>query len=305
MSWRYVYISKAEKISLHLDSLKISNANEDISIPLNEVNSILIDSYSTELTVRLLARLSEYKIVLIVCDVSMMPIGVYTVFSGYHKGYKIQKVQIELSEQFKGELWKCLIKEKLRNQHKCLYGKFKDKDMDIALDTLSKYSELVENYDSTNREGLGARVYFKALFGDKFSRNDDSNSINSFLNFGYAIIRSSFCRAIVIHGLNPSFGIFHRNEFNSFNLADDLMEIYRPIIDEYIYCNFLKKDTLDRKDKLSIINILNYYIMHNGEKINIATSIEKFVISYINAIKSNNINMLSFPEIAILEEYEL
>lgn len=303
MSWRYVYISKAEKISLHLDNLKISNDDDDITIPLNEINSILIDSYSTELTVRLLARLSEYKIVLIVCDISMMPIGVYTVFNGHHKGYKIQKIQIELPEHFKGELWRCLIKERLSNQYKCLYSKFKDKE--TSLNTLSEYCELVEHYDSTNREGLGARIYFKSLFGDNFSRNDSSNNINSFLNFGYAIIRSCFCRAIVAHGLNPAFGVFHRNEFNSFNLADDLMEIYRPIIDEYVCSNFIEKDSLDRKDKLNIINILNYYIMHNGEKINVASSIEKFVISYINAIKDNNLNILSFPETSILEEYEL
>ena len=303
MSWRYLYISKAEKLSLHLDNLKIEKESGNVSIPLNEINSILIDSYNTQLTVRLLARFSEYKIMLIVCDVSMMPVGIYTLFSGHHKGYKIQKQQINSPEQLKGELWKSIVEHKIQNQ-KLTAIDCVGKDAPV-ISNMNDYEHGVGFYDCTNREGISARAYFKAMFGGDFSRNDEMNIINGFLNFGYSSIRSCFCRAIVVHGLNPSLGIFHKNEFNSFNLADDLMEVYRPIIDKYVYDELRLFDTFERCHKLRLLNLLNYYIMHNNEKINISTSIEKFVISYIKVIETGNINYLSFPDIKIKETYEL
>ena len=294
-------------MSLHLDNLKIEKESGNVNIPLSEINSILIDSYNTQLTVRLLSRLSEYKILLIVCDISMTPIGIYSTFNGHHRGYKIQRNQIDSSEKVKGEIWQIIVKNKLLNQ-KLVLEKFTDNKENRCISDLNyiqECSDSVEFYDSTNREGIGARLYFKKMFGDSFSRNDDSISTNSFLNFGYAIIRSSFCRAISLYGLNPSLGIFHRNEFNSFNLADDLMEIYRPIIDEYVFNNYKYKESFERNDKFELINVLNHYILHDGEKINISSSIEKYVLSYVKCIENADSNLLNFPNINIIEKYEL
>lgn len=233
MGWRYLYIKNCDKLSLDLDSLAIDFNNKRTKIPLNDIHTIMVEDYKATLTSRLLSRLSDYKILLLICDVNMMPTAILNSFSGHHHGAYIVNKQIHLSNDLKGRIWKVIIENKILNQYTIAYKN----NLCSSNSILINFANSVNINDSTNREGVAAREYFKCIFGDKFSRNDSINNYNNYLNYGYSIIRSCFCRDIAANGLIPSIGIFHRNEFNNFNLADDLMEVYRPLIDNWVLNN--------------------------------------------------------------------
>lgn len=124
------------------------------------------------------------------------------------------------------------VQAKICNQAKCL----EINEIDEAK-TLFAIAKNVASGDSSNREGYAARLYFKLLFGTDFTRDDESN-INAALNYGYAILRSYIAKTIVAYGLEPSLGIHHKSQLNQFNLADDIIEPYRPIVDNFVYQNY-------------------------------------------------------------------
>lgn len=301
MSWRFIYIKNADKLNTNLNSLVLSQDGKEFEIPLEDINTILLEDYKTVVTSRLLARLVDFKIQLVVCDNSMLPCAILTPIGKYHREYKMQKIQLSLDEEKKGELWANIVKKKISNQLLVMdrFNCEEDKK-----NMLYKFIGEVEHGDITNREGLAAKVYFRSLFGDKFSRNNDETIINSSLNYGYTIIRNCFCRAIVGLGLIPSIGIFHKNELNSFNLADDLMEIYRPLIDLWVKNNIKNEEFLDKSHKLRLINILNGSIQYGNENITVGSSIEKYVKRVINFMEDKECEIV-YPDILSFVEDEL
>lgn len=301
MSWRFIYIRNADKLNSNLDNLVISQDQKEFEIPLIDINTVLLEDYKTVITSRLLAKMVEFKIQLVVCDNSMLPCAVLTPIGKYYREYKTQKIQLSLDNNRKSEIWASVVKEKISNQFKVLdkiNGNKEKKDM------IFNFLQNVENGDVTNREGLAAKVYFREMFGEGFSRNDDSTITNSALNYGYTIIRNCFCRAIVGLGLIPSIGIFHKNEFNSFNLADDLMEVYRPIVDLWVKNNIKDEESLSKNHKLKLINILNGYVRYGNEKITVSNSIEKYVKRMVDFMENKKLD-INYPDILSFVEDEL
>ena len=207
MSWRFLYIKNADKLNINLDNLIITQDGKESNIPLSDINTILIEDYKTVITSRLMAKIVEFKIQLVVCDNSMLPCAILTPIGKYHREYKMQKKQLSLNQDIKNKLWANIIKEKISNQLIVMKEFSKNKDKE---DILSTFIKEVEDGDITNREGLAAKIYFRELFGENFSRNNEDTIINASLNYGYTIIRNCFCRAIVGLGLIPSIGIFHK-----------------------------------------------------------------------------------------------
>lgn len=301
MSWRFLYIKNADKLNTNLDNLIITQDGKESNIPLSDINTILIEDYKTVITSRLMAKIVEFKIQLVVCDNSMLPCAILTPIGKYHREYKMQKKQLSLNQDIKNKLWANIIKEKISNQLIVMKEFSKNKDKE---DILSTFIKEVEDGGITNREGLAAKIYFRELFGENFSRNNEDTIINASLNYGYTIIRNCFCRAIVGLGLIPSIGIFHKNEYNSFNLADDLMEVYRPLIDRWIKININEQQFLDKNIKLRLVNILNGTIRYGNEDITINNSIEKYVKKVFNHIENEN-SQIIFPDILSFIEDEL
>jgi CRISPR-associated protein Cas1 len=130
----------------------------------------------------------------------------------------------------KKRLWQAIVTAKLKHQSAVLRH-FEKQEKASQLDV---YAKQVQSGDPQNREASGARVYWKALFGDAFSRHPEGDWPNALLNYGYALLRASAARAVCAAGLNPVFGIHHENSTNAFPLADDLMEPYRPLVDYYV-----------------------------------------------------------------------
>lgn len=224
---------------------------EKVTVPIEDIGFVLIDNPLVSITIPLLNALSESNVAVVFCDAKGMPTSMMQNFdNNLLQGENIQN-QISATETLKKNLWKQTIESKIKNQTALLNKLGKNGDL------LKPYYKNVKSGDSNNREGIAARIYFQELFGKNFTRDRFLSGTNLLLNYGYTIIRSATARAIMSTGLFPAFGIFHHNRSNAFPLADDLMEPYRPFVDEIVFD--LQKDhslELNKASKEKIIRVL-------------------------------------------------
>lgn len=204
---------------------------------------------------------------------------------------------MDWSKDIKRIVWQKIIKQKILTQSYVLKMKNKFEKSNQLL----TYYDKVELGDITNREGHAAKVYFNELFGMDFIRKRNADDIvNSSLNYVYQILRSKISQEIIAHGYIPSIGIFHCSEYNYFGLADDLIEVYRPIVDFYVI-NILENEdinfmTTSYKEKL--LNILYENIFYGSNKQKIIESIRLFVINVVDAITNKKTDSIIFPVLA-------
>ena len=226
MTWRVVHVSQSEKMCLKLDNLLVQKMGQEFTVPLSDISIIVAEGGDTVVTLRLLSALSKYNIALVVCDNEHLPTGIYHSQNGHFRAYKRLKEQMDWSQKQKDKAWQIVTYYKINNQEDVLAMFEKSLD-NIRL--LSDYKEQIEPGDRTNREGHAAKVYFNELFGKQFVRvtQQEADVINAGLNYGYAIMRAQMARIVAGYGLNGLLGIFHKNEYNQFNLVDDLMEPFR------------------------------------------------------------------------------
>lgn len=223
-----------------------------------------------------------------------MPIGMINSLADNQRSVKFNRKQIEWNKNIKQIVWQRIIKHKILLQSMVLYMLGKKEKIEI----LKEFANNVEIGDITNREGHAAKVYFHELFGTDFIRERNSSDIyNSSINFMYQVTRSKISQEIVSHGYISSLGIFHCNEFNYFDLADDLIEVYRPIIDYYVY-KLIKQENatfLTSNLKENMIKILFNYVDFGKTKQKILESIRLYVISVTDSLTNENLDDLTFP----------
>lgn len=221
--------SNNKKLSVYRGFLRIEEEGNVLKdIPFNSISSIIITAFNVIYTNNLLQRLCEENIPLIILGQNYSPNGMLISYIGQSKQTEIQYLQIENKKPLEKKIWQLLIKEKIKNQSKVLELFCKENKLQYIFKT-------VLSGDRTNREAYAARLYFKSLFGEDFIRDKNLSGINAFLNYGYAILRSSLARYVVASGLNPSLGVGHYNKLNPFCLVDDLIEPFRPIVDCFVY----------------------------------------------------------------------
>ena len=298
MAYRNIVISSNVHLGIKNEQLIVSG-EADGSVPVEDIRTLLIESRTATISTYALSFLAQKGVCVYVCDDKHLPCGILTPFSQHSR----QKKQIELQfAQTKPKLkniWSEIVVFKILNQAKCLELCNKDEETVRKIRGLSKR---VLSGDTTNVESQAAAMYFLSLFGRDFSRNDET-SINFALNYGYAIIRGYICRTIAKYGFEPSVGIHHCSQLNNFNLADDLIEPFRPIVDLFVAKNV--KEEFDKKARMEIVNILNYEILINNEKHSVAYAIELVVQSLINNFTGEK-NRLSLPILMdlLIHEYE-
>lgn len=204
--------------------------NKDtVTRPIEDIGFIVIENPMVSITVPLLNELSDNNVSVIFCDKKQMPKSMLMSLDGNSTLQESYKYQFDAGVTLKKRLWKQLIESKIRNQA-ALLDKVGEKG-----DVLKTYYMNVKSGDTDNREGAAARIYWSHLFGSSFRREREGSPPNNLLNYGYTILRAAVARALIGSGLYPAFGIFHRNRYNSFPLADDVMEPYRPFVDEIVY----------------------------------------------------------------------
>lgn len=218
-------------IAKHRGFITIKQGDECFGeVPLDDIGVLMISAFGATCTKEALVSLAEQGAVTILCGSKGMPSAmVLPVHANYEAALRI-RMQTQASQPLKKRLWQAIVTAKLNHQSAVLtFFDSREKANQVAI-----YAKQVQSGDPQNREASGARIYWKALFGDAFSRHPQGDWPNSLLNYGYALLRASAARAICTSGLNPIFGIHHENNTNSFPLADDLMEPYRPLVDFYV-----------------------------------------------------------------------
>ena len=199
------------------------------SIPIEDIGFVVLEDQQTSITLPLLNALSDNNVAVILCGENRMPNALLMNLDSNRTQGEHYRMQIAASEPLKKGLWKQIVETKIRNQAALL------RKLGYDGDKLKPCYMNVKSADADNREGIAARIYWSELFGAEFYRSREGSPPNNLLNYGYTILRAAVARAIMGSGLFPAFGIFHRNRYNSFPLADDVMEPYRPYVDELVY----------------------------------------------------------------------
>ena len=279
MSFRTVVIANQAKISYKNRFLVVKKDIEEKYIHLSEIDTIIVDSISVSISSYLLKELTDNKINIIFCDEKHNPYGQIQPFYSRHNSSKKIIEQTKWTLKNKDNLWTLIVKNKIINQA-FLLKKIKSKQENLVF----SYVDEVGVGDKSNREGHASKVYFNALFGKKFSRGNN-DIINAKLNYGYAILLSTISKEITNNGYLTQLGIHHKNEFNPFNLACDLMEPFRVIIDAFVYYN--QERELDSNLKLDIINIFNNIYTFNSKKYTLKDIIELYVKNTFKVLSEN------------------
>lgn len=279
MSWRTIVVSSSAKLDYQLGYLVVRKTDV-VKIYLNEIYMLIIESTAVSLTAALLCELMKRKIKVIFCDEKRNPCSELIPYYGAHDTSDKIRKQIQWNIDTKKEIWTEIIKEKIFNQELLLY-KLGLKEAKL----LTKYRSELLLGDTTNREGHAAKVYFNALFGKEFTR-DSENSINASLNYGYSLLLSCFNREIVANGYITQLALFHDNMFNPFNLASDLMEPFRPLVDELVV--LMNPQKFEHDEKIKLISLLQQEVIINNRKETIINAIKIYCRSVFDALNENN-----------------
>lgn len=285
MSWRTVVVASSAKLDYQMGYLVIRK-EEITKIHLSEISILIIENTAVALTAALLCELTKKKIKVVFCDEKRNPSSELIPYYGSHDtSAKIRK-QITWSEQAKKAVWTEIVSEKIKQQaeHLEIYSK-------PEASMLYSYIHEITFGDETNREGHAAKVYFNALFGKDFTRTED-NSINAALNYGYGIILSCFTREIVANGYLTQLGVFHDNMFNQFNLASDLMEPFRPIVDRVVVR--LNPQQFEHDEKVEILRLLENEVVIANRKEYVNNAIAIYTRSVFEALNDNDASLIKF-----------
>ena len=296
MAFTNLFIEITVRLSVKNEQLVVLN-NEEHTIPLEDINSICIDSLRTNITTYTLNKIVEHDIILYVCDEKHLPKGMLLSVNNYSRKLRNLKRQIEMPKPVLKRMWQSIVMQKIENQALVL----KELEYYDSYKELKLISNKVLSGDSTNMEAVAAAIYFKTIFGKDFSRKN-ADLYNSCLNYGYAIVRGMISRSLVMYGFEPALGIFHHNQLNAFNLADDIIECFRPLVDLYVLKNVTIKDELDSDTKRVIYNLINILILIDGKSYNIQTAIENVVKSLATSFE-NKSNDIKLPVLNGLKEY--
>ena len=286
MSWRTLVIRSRAKLDYKMNYMVVRKLDETNKIFIDEIHTLIIESTAVSLTAALLNELTKNKVKIIFCDEKRNPSSELISYYGSHDTSAKYRSQISWSSSIKEKVWTEIVREKIKNQS-ILLKELGHEEYKM----LDEYYKQVELFDTTNREGHAAKVYFNALFGKGFSRSNEE-PINSALNYGYAILLSAINREVVSMGYMTQFGLFHDNMFNQFNLSCDLMEPFRIFVDRKIISMDIGE--LDSKAKLRIIEAMNDTIDIDGQNMYFNNALKVYCKSVFDALNNNDVLEIKF-----------
>lgn len=286
MAFRTIVVKRRCKLEYSLNYL-ICRGEEEKRVLLDEIEFLIIQNTGVSLTCALLSALIEKKVKVIFCDTQSNPQFELTPYYNHYGSYKKINQQIHFSDKIKDELWTRIVYEKIKNEYRLLVklNRVNSKKLEI-------YLSEIEIGDITNREGHAAKVYFNSLFGNSFSRDDLSNSINKYLNYGYSIIVSAINREIKMAGYLTELGIHHKGETNSFNLTYDLFEPLRTYVDSFV----AKGDINDENFKDFYIKLLSSQVRFKNSVVFLDNALHLYIQSMFSVLNNNTIEDATFIE---------
>ncbi|WP_223669052.1 type II CRISPR-associated endonuclease Cas1 [Kangiella shandongensis] len=298
MRWNVLEIAQNGRyLKLYRGFLLVMDDKEELGrVIIDELNCLVLSAEQATLSKQIIVKLAEHGIPIITCGTNYHPISITLPYSVHHQSNKVIHLQIDASQPLKKRLWQRLVKAKIFNQYRVL--DYCDPAQSAETLRLKRLSNKVRSGDPDNCEAQASRIYWQSLMGSDFRRRPRSSDVeNSALNYGYTILRAACARAIVAAGLNPSLGLHHQNINNPFCLADDLMEIYRPLIDLTIQTMDLV-DTLTPSNKAALTKVLQADVTLNEETTTVNTSMQKLAQSVVQSLDNKEVS-LQIPELVI------
>lgn len=295
MSWRTIVISKSEKIKLKNNNFCVINENkQELLFPFTELNSVILENNYSVTTSQVLSKLVENDVYVIVCNERYEPSGILLSLNSHFQPLAVFEKQINMTKNFKDSMWGKIIIKKIENSILILKKYTKDTE---AIEILEKFADSVILADRTNREGLAAKVFFRALYGSNFLRFTD-NDINKALNYGYKMLASCISRTLVKYGLNLYIGIHHIGKTNPFNLAYDLIEPLRPLIDEWVINNIdVLNGNLTYNQRIELIDIVNKKVIIDNKVMTIINAIDVMIKSFISCLNYVSSDKIKLPDL--------
>lgn len=244
------------------EQLVITTTNREKTIPIEDIGFIVIENQQTYISIPALNKLNNYNVAIIFCNDKHMPQSMLLTLDNHHIQHELFKHQINASEPLKKQLWQQIIKQKISNQASLLNSIGKTEN------PLEYYASKVLSGDTNHREAVAASYYWKNIFNFTFKRDRQGKYPNLFLNYGYIILRAAVARALSGSGLLNTLGLHHSNKYNSFCLADDVMEPYRPMIDAKVLeiINTYDEQDLITPIKLELLSVLTQTVYFDDKK---------------------------------------
>lgn len=297
MTWRSVVISRPAKLKRDHYSLAIEQ-EQTACVPFEDIAVIVLNHREITLTHPVLSACGEYGISLFATGETHHPSGVFLPFLSHSRATRWLRLQLDMPRPLAKQIWATIVRRKIANQATCL----KLAGIDGA-DWLDTCARRVRSGDSQNMEGQAAAFYFSRLYGKDFQRGQERWT-NAALDYGYAVLRGTIARGLVAHGLLPSIGLFHASEQNAFNLADDLIEPFRPLVDIYVAKHRLMDDAdLQPEDKVALVSLLNVDMAMPRGVMSALASIEHAVESLARIYENGTENVLELPMLTGLREH--
>lgn len=298
MGWRSLMISRPARLRREHFSLAVEQEHTAF-VPFEDIAIIVLNHPAILLTHPVLSACAEYGIGLYATGDNHQPSGVFLPFLSHSRTTRLLRRQLDIGKPLAKQAWASVIRRKIENQANCL--KLSGVE---GMDRLTSYAHRVRSGDPDNLEGQAAAFYFARLFGSGFSRQNEG-WCNAALNYGYAILRGSIARGLVAHGLHPPIGLFHASEQNAFNLADDLIEPFRPIVDLHVFKQASHDKTeLTPEDKAGLVNLLNVDVGMPQGKMSVLSAIEYAVESLARLFEAEDA-CLHLPSLIGLQTHVL
>ena len=251
--------------------LVIKTETRESTIPIEDIGFLVIDHPEIYLSIPAMNLMIENNTSVIFCNTNHLPNGMFLNLNSHHIQQEIFKNQINASVPLKKQLWQQTVIDKITNQG-ILLQKITSKNNNFEF-----LASKVLSGDSSNMEGVAASFYWKVFFEQKFKRERFGDYPNNFLNYGYAILRAATARALSGSGLLNTLGIHHKSKYNAFALADDIMEPFRPVVDEKvaeIMQNYTEQE-LNTQIKAELLQILTRTVYFKDEKSPLMVALQK------------------------------
>lgn len=298
MVWRSVMISRPAKLRREHFSLAIDQ-EETAFVPFEDIAVIVLNHREITLTHPVLSACAEYGIGLYATGSNHQPAGVFLPFLPHSRTTRMMRKQLGIAKPAAKQAWASIVRRKIENQAACLKlcgGK--------GVDRLASYARRVRSGDPDNLEAQAAAFYFAQLYGQDFTRAD-ARWTNAALDYGYAVLRGAIARGLVAHGLHPTVGLFHDSEQNAFNLADDLIEPFRPLVDLHVAKHAaLTEGELIPADKQALVALLNVDVGMPQGRMSVLSAIEYAVESLVRVFE-DDAKELDLPVIIGLHAHRL
>jgi CRISPR-associated protein Cas1 len=292
VAWRGLHVSRSTRLSLADNQIVARQDEAEARISIEDIGWIVLDSPQVTLSTALISACMDAGVVVVTTDRTHTPSGLMLPFHRHHRQAEMAELQVGLSMPLKKRLWQAIVRMKIENQAANLEACGQDAT------ALRAMAHLVGSGDPDNTEARAARAYWPRLFAD-FVREEDTDKRNALLNYGYAVVRSAVARALVAVGLLPAFGLNHASMTNAFNLADDMVEPFRPFVDGEVWRltarGTVKAGQTTVEERRWLASILTETAAFGAESVSLLTATEQAAESLVRAMQTSSAAALQMP----------